>query len=184
MRIRLAHTLILGMTTIPGVGAALCAEPPGPSSPAAVEYLKPSVITSRADPSLELPPFQPGLWEYRRTQVTSAGTKPQSRVMRRCSDPNAEFRRKLAELKQRGCMFTPLHQTGKHYQANWRCTAPDGSVLSMRDSVTVNSPTSYVNESEAFVAQQSTHSSIVAIRQGDCPNGATPPPVVSGAQAK
>jgi hypothetical protein len=127
-----------------------------------------------ADPSLGLPAFRPGLWEYRRTQISSAGGKPQTATIRKCSDPSAEFNQKLAQLKQRGCVFRPLKQNGRRYEATWRCAAPDGAILAIRDVITVNSVESYLNESEAFVSHEATHSTIVATRQGDCP---TPAPV-------
>jgi hypothetical protein len=129
-----------------------------------------------ADPSLGLPAFRPGLWEYRRTQISSAGGKPQTATIRKCSDPSAEFKQKLAQLKQRGCVFRPLKQNGRRYEATWRCSAPDGAILAMRDVITVNSEESYLNESEAFVSHEATHSTIVATRQGDCPTAAPVPP--------
>jgi hypothetical protein len=130
--------------------------------------LAPSVIASQGDPNLRLPQFRPGLWEYRRTQINSTGGKPQTATVRKCADPSAEFERKLAELRQRGCVFKPLKQNGRQYEASWRCSAPDGGVLAMRDIITVTSDTSYQNESEAFVSHEATHSTIVAVRVGDC----------------
>jgi hypothetical protein len=130
------------------------------------------------DPTLALPAFRPGMWEYRRTQVSSAGGKPQTATLRKCSDPSAEFKQKLAELKQKGCVFSPMKQNGRRYEASWRCAAPDGSIRAMRDIITVNSDTSYVNESEARASRRVTHSTIVATRQGDCPTPTRllPPP--------
>jgi len=119
--------------------------------------------------TLQLPAFRPGLWEYRRTQITSSGGKPQTTTLRRCTDPSREFSRKLAELSQRGCVFKPMRQNGRQFVASWRCTSPDGSVLAMRDVITVNSDTSYLNESEAIVSREATHSTLVALRVGDCP---------------
>jgi hypothetical protein len=117
---------------------------------------------------LQLPALRPGLWEYHRTQVTSAGGKPKTTTLRRCTDPNGDFTRKLAELTQRGCTFKPMRHNGKQYVASWRCTTPDGAVLAMRDIITVNSDTSYLNESEAVVSHEATHSTTVANRVGDC----------------
>jgi hypothetical protein len=122
-----------------------------------------------------LPRFQPGLWEYRRTQLTSSGSKPKTETIRRCTDPNAEFARKLAQLQQRGCRFAPLKQHGRSYEISWRCSGPDGAILAIRDIITVNSDTSYLDESEAVVSHEATHSSTAAIRQGDCPNAGRAP---------
>jgi hypothetical protein len=126
------------------------------------------------DPSLGLPAFRPGMWEYHRTQTSSAGGKPQTATLRKCSDPSAEFKEKLAQLKQKGCVFSPLKQNGPRYEASWRCATPDGSMVAMRDIITVNSETSYVNESEARGSRRATHSTIVATRQGDCPTSGPP----------
>jgi hypothetical protein len=146
----------------------------GGTASAAVQTLRPEVIASQGNLNLELPPFLPGMWEYRRTQITSTGGKPQTATVRKCGDPTAEFKRKMAELKHRGCLFTPLKKNGPHYEASWRCSAPDGTVLAMRNLITVNSDSSYQNESEAFVSQQATRSIIVANRQGDCPAPSLP----------
>jgi len=146
------------------MGSGYGADPTPPAAGA-----QPPAGALAADPSLGLPAFRPGLWEYRRTQLSSAGGKPQTATIRKCSDPSAEFKQKLAQLKQRGCVFRPLKQNGRRYEATWRCSAPDGAILAMRDVITVNSEESYLNESEAFVSHEATHSTIVATRQGDCP---------------
>jgi uncharacterized protein DUF3617 len=147
--------LLACLLVTPGQGAEPTANAAGAAGPA------PAIAVA-------LPQFRPGLWEYRRTRINSGGDKPQTATVRKCSDPTAEFKRKLAELQGRGCVFEPLKQDGRHYEASWRCSAPDGTVLAMRDSITVLSDTSYQNESEAFVSHEATHSTIVAIRIGAC----------------
>ena len=126
-----------------------------------------------------MPQFRQGLWEYRRTRINSAGGKPQTATVRKCADPTAEFKRKLAELQGRGCVFKPLRRDGQRYEASWSCSAPDGGVLAMRDIITVLSDTSYRNESEAFVSHEATHSTIVAIRLGECSANGRPAPGVT-----
>jgi hypothetical protein len=153
---------VLGLVALLFMGPGYCADPTPPAAGAQSDV-------AANDPSLGLPVFRPGMWEYHRTQISSAGGKPQTATVRKCSDPSTEFKRKLAQLKQRGCVFRPLKQNGRHYEASWRCSAPDGAVLAMRDVITVNSEASYLNESEAFVAHEATHSTIVATRLGDCP---------------
>lgn len=140
----------------------------------------PRATASQGDPNLTLPQFRPGMWEYRRTRINSGGAKPQTATVRKCGDPTAEFKRKLAELQGRGCVFKPLRQDGPRYEASWSCSAPDGGVLAMRDIITVLSDTSYRNESEAFVSHEATHSTIVAIRLGDCGANGRPDPGVRG----
>jgi hypothetical protein len=160
-------SIVLGLVAVLSVGTGYGADP----APLAADAQ--SAAAAR-DPSIGLPAFRPGLWEYRRTQISSAGGKPQTATIRKCTDPSAQFRQKLAQLKQRGCVFSPLKQIGRQYEAKWRCSAPDGAVLAMRDTITVNSESSYLNESEAFVSHEATHSTIVATRQGDCPPTAAP----------
>ena len=170
MPVRRCIPIVLGLAAVAFNLAGHGADP----TPSAARGTDPVTIASQGNPDLQLPRFRPGLWEYRRTQVSSAGGKPQSATIRKCSDPSTEFKRKLAALKQRGCIFTPLKQNGRHYEASWRCSAPDGSILAMRDNIMVNSDTSYLDESEAVVAHEATHSTIVAIRQGDCPAATRP----------
>jgi len=156
---------VLGLVALMYMGPGYGADPTGPAAGA-------QSGVAAGNPSLGLPAFRPGLWEYRRTQISSGGGKPQTATIRKCSDPSAEFKQKLAQLKQRGCVFSPLKQKGQRYEATWRCSAPDGAILAMRDVITVNSEESYLNESEAFVSHEATHSTIVATRQGDCPAAA------------
>jgi len=160
---------VLGLFALLCMGSGHGADPTGPAAGA-------QSGVPAANPSPGLPAFRPGLWEYRRTQISSAGGKPQIATIRKCSDPSAEFKQKLAQLKQRGCVFSPLKQTGQRYEATWRCSAPDGAVLAIRDVITVNSEESYLNESEAFVSHEATHSTIVATRQGECPTAAAVAP--------
>jgi hypothetical protein len=116
----------------------------------------------------DLPRMQPGLWEYRRTQVAGGGT-PKTNTFRKCSDPNAEFEQKLAELRKRGCVFTPFKQHGNRYEASWRCDLGDGRMLAMHDSITIIGPTSYKDDNQAVIAHDTTESSTVAVRLRDCP---------------
>jgi hypothetical protein len=150
--------LLACLLATPGRGAEPTADAAGAARPGPAD-------------AAALPQLRPGLWEYRRTRINSGGGKPQTATVRKCSDPTAEFKRKLAELQGRGCVFETLRQDGRRFEASWRCTAPDGAVLAMRDSITVLSDTSYQNESEAFLSHEATHSTIVAIRLGDCSAG-------------
>ena len=112
--------------------------------------------------------MQPGLWEYQRTQVAGGGT-PKTNTFRKCSDPNAEFEQKLAELRKRGCVFTPFKQHGNRYEASWRCDLGDGRMLAMHDLITIIGPTSYKDDNQAVIAHDTAQSSILANRLGECP---------------
>jgi len=160
---------VLGLVALLCTGSGHGADPTMPAAGA-------QSAMAADGPSLGLPALRPGLWEYRRTQISSGGGKPQTATIRKCSDPSAEFRQKLAQLRQRGCVFSPMKHRGQRYEATWRCTAADGAILAMRDVITVNSEDNYINESEVFVSHEATHSTIVATRQGECPAAAAGPP--------
>jgi len=52
---------------------------------------------------LSYPVFQPGLWEYRRTLVSEKSAKPQVSTVRKCADPGADIREKMAALRKENC---------------------------------------------------------------------------------
>lgn len=160
---------VLGLMALLCAGRGYGAEPTGHAANA-------HSGVGAGEPSLGLPPLRPGMWEYQRTQGAGAGGKARSMTLRKCSNPNADFKQKLAQLKQKGCVFSPFEQSGQRYEASWRCPAPDGSIVAMHDVITVTSDTSYRTESDARGAHQATHSTIVATRQGDCSTSAPPTP--------
>ncbi len=121
-----------------------------------------------ADP-ISLPVLKPGMWEYRRTQLSMGRDKPQTTKVRRCSDPTSDIRKKLADLEQRGCRFAPLSHSGNRYVMSWRCPTGNDRSVTFHDVLTVASPESYQDSSEAHQEQQVVHSEIVAIRIGNCP---------------
>jgi hypothetical protein len=120
----------------------------------------------------ELPAFQPGLWEYQRTMLSTADGRPQTSSVRKCSDPTSEIRRKLDELHHKGCQFSRVLNKGSHYQSTWSCPSSNGPVV-VRDTVTVNSASSYQDDNQIKAGARITHSTIVANRLGDCPDSKT-----------
>ena len=129
----------------------------------------PPAPVTRLD-TTELPAFQPGLWEYRRTTETAASEsgKPQVSTLRKCGDPTADIQRKIAELTAKRCQFTPLQKQQNRYLTHWICPTPNGP-LSFRDVVVATSATAYRDTSESRLAQQVTRATIEATRIGDCP---------------
>jgi hypothetical protein len=120
----------------------------------------------------ELPAFQPGLWEYQRTVLNIGDVHPQKSSLRKCSDPTSEIRLKLDELKHKGCQFSRTLSRGSHYQSTWRCPSSSGPLV-VRDTMTVNSASSYQDDNQIKAAGRITHSIIVATRVGDCPASQT-----------
>jgi hypothetical protein len=126
-----------------------------------------------AGPAAQLPTFQPGLWEYRRTQLNGGRIKPQTVTIRKCGDPSNEIRQKLADLRVKGCQFTPMVRNGDRYVSSWVCPN-QGSTVAFHDVVTVKSAQSYEDASEARQAQQVVRSKIEATRIGDCTETKSP----------
>jgi hypothetical protein len=123
----------------------------------------------------ELPAFQPGLWEYRRTVLRGNTTKPQVSTIRKCGDPAAEIRAKVAELKRKNCQFTPMRRKRERYLSSWTCPTPVGP-MKFRDVLIATNTTSYQDTSETQSAQGVTQQKIEATRLGECPaSGARAP---------
>ncbi len=128
---------------------------------APVQHLAPA-------PKPQLQELEPGLWEYTRSQLRTGESKPHTQTLRRCSDPHSEIKTKIAELGARGCTFRPIKQQGSRYEMIWSCKIEADQTVSMRDVITVTGPGGYHDESDAIVPQGATHTSLSAIRVGDC----------------
>ena len=150
-----ASLLLVALASLPGAMAPIAAAlQPDPGATAA--------------PGVELPAFQPGLWEYRRQVLRAANPKPQESNVRKCSDPSSEIRQKMLELQQKGCQFSALTPKGNQYRSSWTCPVPGGVVVD-RNVVTVKSATRYQDDNEVRSSRQLTRSMVVATRLGDCP---------------
>jgi hypothetical protein len=135
----------------------------------------PSAAAGAAAASAALPTFTPGLWEYRRT-VTSAGSvKPQESIVKKCADPTADIQAKMADLKKKGCQFTPARRNKDRYVSSWNCPTPSGA-MRFRDELTAKDSTSYQDSSETRSAQGVKQQTITAMRLGACPGGAVGAP--------
>jgi Protein of unknown function (DUF3617) len=118
--------------------------------------------------SPELPVFQPGMWEYRRTMFNQGADKPQVSTVRKCSDPTSEIRLKMASLKGKSCQFEALRHTQDNYVSTWTCQTPNGP-MRFHDVLTVTGATKYTDVSEAQMSQRVTRSRLEAVRVGECP---------------
>jgi hypothetical protein len=137
---------------------------------------------------VELPFFEPGLWEYRRTLVKDGIPSRQITVLRKCADPSTEIREKMAQLRKRDCQFAPLVHRLHRYNSSWICPTVLGptrfhAVLIVRGSV------GYTDLSEMRTTESVTRQRIEAARIGDCPASGPekqfrphpqPPPSASG----
>ena len=137
--------------------AAVRAAEPTPAGPAAPDTT-----------AVELPNFQPGLWEYRRTVMRGDAAKPQVSIIRKCADPAADMRDKMAKMKKKNCQFTPLRRNKERYLSSWICPTPSGPIR-FRDVLIAKDATSYEDSSESRSAQGVTHQKIEATRLGECP---------------
>jgi len=118
--------------------------------------------------AVELPRFQPGLWEYQRTLVRGDTARPQVTTIKKCADPAAEMREKMEALRQKHCQFAPLRRNQDRYVSSWLCPTPTGP-MRFRDVLTASDLTSYQDVSEAHSAQHVTQQKVEARRVGECP---------------
>jgi hypothetical protein len=135
----------------------------------------------------QLPAFQAGLWEYRRTVASDQHGKPQAMTMKKCTNPSDDIKQKLRQLRQKGCQFSPLMRNGSHYQSSSTCPTSTG-VFEIRDVITVLSTISYRSDNEVHDATRTVRSTTVANRLGDCAPAAkassTPPAQTSQASVR
>jgi hypothetical protein len=147
---------------LPGVGAFAADPQPAPSAQAG---------------AVELPALRPGLWEFRRTVAHEPPAKPQVATLRKCTDPGADIREKMLELKKKNCRFTPLTKRKDHYLSSWTCPTAYGPAR-FRQVLILKDPGSYEDMIEMRSGQQMSQQRIEATRLGECPDRAAgvPPP--------
>ena len=117
---------------------------------------------------VELPSFRPGLWQYRRTVTSDDSPGPRISMLRKCADPSAEIRKKLADLGKRSCQFAPLAYRRNRYVTSWTCPTPLGRT-SFRAVLIVRGTAGYTDVSEMRTAEHLSRQKIEAIRIGECP---------------
>jgi hypothetical protein len=120
-----------------------------------------------AQGTVELPELQPGMWEFHRTLLGAQRGRPQVTSVKKCSDPRADYARKMQDLRGKGCQFSPLRQNGNRFEAAWRCPVKGGSVM-LQNVVIIRSSTSYTDETQTRTQDETTHTVITANRRGDC----------------
>jgi hypothetical protein len=137
--------------------------PQGPSSPALA--LPPGAVKTLA----ELPAFEPGMWEFRRT--VELGTHPGNHPDRlsKCSDPLNDIRQKMTEMSRKGCRIVGTSHLGSKFRSTWSCAYGDG-VVSVSNVITAESATHYEDVNETRYGEKTTRTVVVATRTGDCPS--------------
>jgi hypothetical protein len=120
---------------------------------------------------VELPFFEPGMWEYRRTVVKDDYPSPQISMLRKCADPSTEMRRKMAELGKRSCRFAPLAHRKHRYISSWICPTPLGPAR-FRGVLIVRGTAGYTDLSEMRTTEHVARQRIEAARIGECPASA------------
>jgi hypothetical protein len=155
----------LAAVLIAALSGARAADVPAPTVQAPSRAAAPAQAESAAD--LGLPRLQPGNWQYQRSVISATGAAPRQATISKCADPSQEMRGKLAELKQKGCRFSPTTHTGNSYSTSWTCPAR-GTLLVMTQVITVTSDSSYEDSTEARLQEQVMRTKIVATRVGEC----------------
>jgi hypothetical protein len=118
--------------------------------------------------AVALPDFRAGLWEYRRILVTTDSARPRFATLRKCSDPSTDIRRKMAQLRSRGCEFSPFTFRDGGYVSSWTCPTPHGPI-GFRHVLIVRDPTSYLAISETRFGGRVIQQKLEARRLGECP---------------
>jgi len=161
--------------TLTTVGCCLLPFPGQPgranTEPPRGTHHKPAATATAAP---ELPFFEPGLWEYRRTVVKDGIPSPQISKLRKCADPSTEIRSKMAELGKRSCQFAPLTHRHQRYFSRWICTTPLGTTR-FRAVLIVRSPGGYTDLSEMRINEHVARQRIEAARIGQCPTSGLGP---------
>jgi len=133
---------------------------------------RPAAITAAG---VELPVFQAGLWQYRRTVVKDGSPTPQVSMLRKCADPSTEIREKMAQLKRRSCQFAPLARRRGRYFSSGICPTPEGPTR-FRAVLIVRGAGGYTDVSEVRTREHVARQRIEATRIGACPeNGPSTP---------
>jgi hypothetical protein len=123
-------------------------------------------------PAAEVPFFEPGLWEYRRTVVKEGSPSPQISMLRKCADPSTEIRKKFVELGKRSCRFAPLAHRHHRYISSWICATPLGPTR-FRAVLIVRGTAGYTDLSEMRTTEHVARQRIEAARIGECPANPT-----------
>jgi hypothetical protein len=123
-----------------------------------------SVPTLAAD---DLPSFEPGMWSFSSTVMTSNSNKPQTRSVRKCTDATDDIRKKWAALAQQSCKFSPVAHSGNKYSYSSVCQR-NGMALEMKSTLTASSRTAYRVETESRTNSQMQKEVLVAQRIGAC----------------
>ena len=166
-RLHLASTTALVGSFLLLSGLPAGAADPEPAASPATAPAAPAAPAAAADTAaVELPSFRPGLWEYRRTLMQ--GGRPQVSTTRKCADPGADMREKMAELRKKNCQFEPLRRAKEHYISSWVCQTPSGA-MRFRDVLTATDDSSYQDVSETHTAQHTSQQKLEARRLGECP---------------
>jgi hypothetical protein len=130
----------------------------------AVLALSGSVPTRAAT---DLPSFEPGMWSFSSTLMSSNSSKPQTRSVRKCTDATEDIRRKWAALAQQSCKFTPVVHAGNKFSYSSVCQR-NGMALEMKSTLTASSRTAYRVETESRTNSQMQKEVLIAQRVGAC----------------
>jgi hypothetical protein len=130
---------------------------------------KPAAPTATA---VQLPLFQAGLWQYRRTVVNTDSPTPHVSMLKKCADPSTEIREKMAQLGHKGCRFAPLARRRGRYLSSWVCPTPLGPTR-FRAVLIVRGAGGYTDLSEMRTREHVARQRIEATRIGECPESGT-----------
>jgi len=166
-RLHASTPALLGcLGLLSGLPAGAADPEPAATSPATAPAAPAAPAPAADTAAVELPNFRPGLWEYRRTVLR--GGRPQVSTSRKCADPGADMREKMAQLRKKNCQFAPLRRSKEHYISSWVCQTPTGA-MRFRDVLTATDDSSYEDMSETHTTEHISQQKLEARRLGECP---------------
>ena len=115
----------------------------------------------------DLPSFEPGMWSFHSTVMTSNSSKPQTRSVRKCTDATEDIRKKREALALQSCKFTPISHDGNRYTYSAVCQK-NGMAIEMKSTLTASGRTAYRVETESRTRNQMQKEELTAQRTGSC----------------
>ena len=123
------------------------------------------LATATAVGAEDLPQFQPGLWEFKRTiEELKQGVKPPPLNLQECVDPTASLKK---HKETPGCKFSPITKSGDSYSFTADCQTDRGRLRS-KNVITVETDSAYRLRVESQAGEQQWTELLVARRIGEC----------------
>ena len=122
--------------------------------------------------AVDLPTFQQGKWDFRRSVMVGAQKQPAVQSIQKCINPTDDIRSKWEALARQTCKFSPVRHADNKYQYSAICTKNGVSMHTM-SVITVQGPTAYEVVTRSTTGERLSAETLSAHRVGDCSEPAT-----------